>query len=219
MAIGDRLKSAMTLWGAPSCVNTAKCLMTAGEKGLDIKTAMFDPDSSEVKSMSPLGLGPIIRHVDYIVVGHLAIMSYFDDKGFGPSLVVRNGVLRSVQYQWIHYAIDAVQQNMDNNDVLEKCFSELEKRLQDHTPPRRGDFICGDFSLADVHWAACVNMLIAKGKGNLIEKRSATSEWWRNVKAHPSTSKENLQPYTCMPTKEDMDKNSLRDIMINIGGR
>lgn len=217
MAIGDRLRNAMTLWGAPGCINTGKCLMTAGEKGLDIKTASFDPGSSEVQSMSPLGIGPIVRHVDYVVVGHVAIMSYFDDKGFGPSLIIRNGVVRSAQYQWSHYAMDVVQENMDNNDVLEKCFSELNKHLQNRSPAMRGDFICGEFSLADIHWAACANMLIIQGKSNLVEKHGEISEWWRNVQAHPSTSKESLHPFTCLPTKQDVDSNTLRDITLNVG--
>ena len=216
MAIGDRLKSGITLWGAASCINTAKCLMTAGEKGMDINSKNFDPDSSDVKSMSPLGVGPIIRHVDFVVVGQLAIMSYLDDKGFGPSLVIRNGLWRAIQHQWMQYAMDVVQPNIDNAEGLEKCFSHLEEHLQNLAPAQKSKgFICGDFTLADIHWAACANMMSIQGKGNLISKHSNVSKWWSSVKEHPSTSKEKLTPFTCMPTDADVSSNSLRDIKIN----
>ena len=215
MAIGDRLRSVMTLWGAPSCVYSAACLMVAGEKGLDLKALSFDPNSSEVQSMSPLGLGPVMRHVDHVSVGHQTIVSYFDDKGFGPSLISRNGLVRSIQYQWIQYAVDVVRVNMDNTDVLEKCFAELEKQLQDKSPSLRGDFICGGFSTADIYWAACANLLDIKGKNYLIEKHGGVSTWWNSVKMHPSTSKEQLIPFTCIPTKADVDSGSLRGVSIN----
>ena len=35
--IGDKLASAMQLYGNPSCINTAKALQTAAEKGVDIE--------------------------------------------------------------------------------------------------------------------------------------------------------------------------------------
>ncbi len=212
MAIGDRLRSAVTLWGAPDCVNTAKCLMTAGEKGMSVKTAMFDPSSSEIQSMSPLGVGPVLRHVDFVVTGHTAIMSYMDDKGFGPSLVPRNGVLRATMYEWCVNAIIVLQPKMDDSGTVDKCVAALDKQLQSTNPSHRGSFICGDFTLADIHWAACANMLDIKGMGNVLERSSAVAEWWSKVKTHPSTSKEKLEPYTCMPTKADVDSNTLRDL-------
>ncbi len=215
MAIGDRLRHKMILWGSPSCIDTAKCLMTAGEKGVDIEASMFKPDSPEVQSMSPLGVGPILRNVDNIVVGPIAIMSYLDDKGFGPSLVIRNGVVRAVQHQWAHYTTDVVQPNIDNDQILSKALGLLNEQLSTTDVSMRGDFICGQFSLADIHWAACINMLHAKGKSGLVDKHPAIGAWWQSVKDHPSTSKENLRPFESMPTKADMDANTLRGIAIN----
>lgn len=216
MAIGDRLRSAITLWGAPSCIHTAACLLIAGEKGLDITAEIFDPNSSEMKSLTPLGIGPVIKHVDHIVTGHSGIVSYFDDKGFGPSLIVRNGVVRSIQYQWVQYAIDVVQPNMDDDRVLERCFAALAKQLKNTSPSLRGDYICGSFSTVDAYWAACVNLLSINGKGGAFEKHDSISAWFSKVKSHPSTSKEDIKPFTCMPTKEDVNSGTLRNISINV---
>ena len=40
--IGDKLASAMQLYGNPSCIDTAKCLQTAGEKGVDIEAMLIN---------------------------------------------------------------------------------------------------------------------------------------------------------------------------------
>ena len=52
-------------------------------------------DDSEFLSKSPYGIGPVLQDIDFIVYGAGAVMSYLDDKGFGPSLVPRNGVHRA----------------------------------------------------------------------------------------------------------------------------
>jgi len=193
--------------------------MVAGEKGMDIQTMIFDPESSEVQRMSPFGVGPIIQHVDHVVVGHRGIISYFDDKGFGISLFMRNGVVRSSQMQWIDYAAEVLHQNMENDEVLEKCFSELNKKLEANSRMggnRPKEFICGEFSTADVYWGACANLLSIKGRDNYIKKHGAVATWWNKVKSHPSSSKENLTPYDCMPTREDIESNKLRNVAINV---
>lgn len=217
MAVGDSLRNRVQLWGAPGCVNTAKCLFTAGEKGMDVTTIMFDPSSAEVKSRSPLGLGPILCHRDFVVVGHVAVMSYMDDKGFGPSLMIRNGVVRALQHQWSHYTTDAVQPAIEADDegALGNAFDLLNDRLNERGGNIRGDFVCGSFSLADIHWAACANLLIAKGKGSIVDGRPAVAKWWGLVKEHPSTSKENIRAFECMPTQADIQSNTLRDISIH----
>ena len=215
MAIGDHLRHKMTLWGSPLCINTAQCLMTAGEKGTDIQAALFSPDSSEVKSMSPLGIGPILRDDDHVVVGRTAIMSYLDDKGFGPSLMIRNAVVRATQHQWSQYAADVVQPNLDDDQILSKALKCFNEQLLTTDSMMKGDFICGQFSLVDVHWAACINMLHVKGKSGLVNANPAIDSWWQSIKHHSSTSKEKLYPFECLPTKADMDSNTLRDININ----
>ena len=154
--IGDKLATAMNLYGHPSCIDTAKCLQTAGEKGVDIQAHTIQgPD--EVKSMSPLGSAPVLKDMDNIVYGTGAIMSYLDDKGFGPSLVPRNGVIRAQMYLMAHVATDYVQSAAGKDggadrDQLTRLYDHLEQHLQ--TPRRNGNYICGEFTLADIHWAA-----------------------------------------------------------------
>lgn len=216
--IGDQLRTKMILSGHPSCVATGKCLQTAGEKGIDIESKVISGfDDSDFLAKSPYAIGPVLQDIDFVVYGTYAVMSYLDDKGFGPSLVPRNGVQRAIMYQWAAIAVEKVQPMLGDDideDGLATLFDGLEEQVKN--PPKKGDFICGDFTLADIHWSACCNLLEIRGAGGLISSRSQVSAWYDKVKSHPSTSKEKLQPHTCLPTAEDVGSGSLRDISINV---
>jgi len=221
--IGDKLATGMQLFGNPSCINTAKCLQTAGEKGIDIESVTIN-SGEEVSDKSPLNSAPVLKDLDNIVYGPNAILSYLDDKGFGPSLVPRNGVIRAIMYQYAHIATDYVQMEAyglltgsgGNMDIINKSFDLVENILSNPPDPKlkKGVYICGEFTLADIHWMACVNALEISGT-DVISSRAEVSTWYEAVKNHPSTSKEAIVPYTCLPTKEDVDSSSLRDVGIN----
>jgi glutathione S-transferase len=221
--IGDKLATGMQLFGNPSCINTAKCLQTAGEKGIDIESVTIN-SGEEVSDKSPLNSAPVLKDLDNIVYGPNAILSYLDDKGFGPSLVPRNGVIRAIMYQYAHIATDYVQMEAyglltgsgGNMDIINKSFDLVENILSNPPDPKlkKGVYICGEFTLADIHWMACVNALEISGT-DVISSRAEVSTWYESVKNHPSTSKEAIVPYTCLPTKEDVDSSTLRDVGIN----
>jgi len=221
--IGDKLATGMQLFGNPSCINTAKCLQTAGEKGIDIESVTIS-NGEEVSDKSPLNSVPVLKDLDNIVYGPNAILSYLDDKGFGPSLVPRNGVIRAIMYQYAHIATDYVQMEAyglltgsgGNIDIINKSFDLVENILSNPPDPKlkKGVYICGEFTLADIHWMACVNALEISGT-DVISSRKEVRTWYEAVKTHPSTSKEAIIPYTCLPTKEDVDSSSLRDVGIN----
>lgn len=212
--IADQLRTKMILMGHPSCINTAKCLQTAAEKGVDVDARVVSSATDpELLKMSPLGIAPALMDVDYVIYGTLSILSYLDDKGFGPSLVPRNGVVRSIMYQWICVAME-IQGGIaaGDNTKVGPAIAELSKQLE--SPPSRGEFICGAFSLADIHWAACCNMLNIKGHGDVMSPTA--TKWFEAVKKHPSTSKEKIIPFDVVPTADDVEKGQLRGISINV---
>ena len=216
--IGDQLRTKMILRGHPKCPDTGKCLQTAAEKGVDVDCEIItDLDSSDFRAVSPYGIGPVLHDIDYVVYGTAAVMSYLDDKGFGPSLVPRNGVSRAIMYQWAIIATECVTPNLGdsiNKDALAPLFDGLEKQVLN--PPRRGDFICGDFTLADIHWSSLCNLIEVGGAGDLITSRSGVAKWYDKVKSHPSTSKEKIIPFTALPTAADISSGTLRGISINV---
>jgi len=218
----------MQLYGVTESADTLKCLFTAAEKGVDIESKPVGgtntgTDAAEYRAMSPFGTVPCLRDVDFTLCGTIAIMSYLDDKGFGPSLVPRNGVARAVHYQWIHTANETVAPQVErllaSDDagqavaVLGAAFDALENQLK--TKRYRGDFIVGDFTLADIHWAPYVHFCELTGHGDLISSRSAVNAWWQQVKGHKSTSKEDYVAYTVLPSLEEVKSNQLRSVSIN----
>lgn len=203
----------MYIYGHPGCIDSAKCLQTAAEKGLNIEAKVVNvenPDAAAVQ-ISPLKVFPALRDIDFIVVGVLGVMSYLDDKGFGISLVPRNRLLRSRMYEWIMLALQ-YQDRITCSDVagLAPVLDELNKQLL--RTPKKDKFICGEFSLSDIHWSACMNALEIKGTSGEIDTRSELKAWYDRVKKHPSSSKEKIIPFTAVPTADDIKNNRLRDI-------
>jgi len=117
MPIGDHLRDVMDLYGSPKCPHTNAVLIAAGEKGVDINSHVEDDwgPSGSIRSMSPLGIGPILKDRTAVNVGLVACMSYLDDKGFGPSLVHRNGVTRARMFQEIMKFDGAVLTKLDTD--------------------------------------------------------------------------------------------------------
>ena len=58
--------------------------------------------------------------------------------------------------------------------------------------------------------------LLDSAMGAALVSTLKVSEWCAAVKKHPSTSKEDIVPYTCLPTKEDIDSGVLRNVGINV---
>jgi len=226
MAIGDHLSDVKVLWGVAGCSNTSKILLTAAEKGVDIDGRSVDVNSevemNEVRKVSPFGSIPVLKDVDFYIYGTEAIMSYLDDKGFGNSLIPRNGVARALNYQWAHIAstafAPAVSKLTDGDDsameVVKQSLTALEAQLNART--KRGDYIVGEFSLADIHWAPSIHALCLNGHESLVDSMPGVKAWWGNMKVRKSMSKEDYVAYTVLPSLDEIRSNKIRSVSINV---
>ena len=228
--LGDKLSSKMDLWGNPADHRSYKCLMAAAEKGVDVAGHYLDASgggSPDFKSVSPFGHMPCLRDREFVVWGTLPIMSYLDDKGFGPSLIPRNANLRAIMYQWVYNATNVAAQQLDKMNsgsapdgaVMNHLFDALEKHLHAEasmSQRRRGDFIATEFSLADIHWAAIAHFCTITGHAALVDSRSGVKTWFGKVKEHPSTSKEKILCGSVLPTADELKAHALRGVAINV---
>ena len=226
MAIGDHLSDVKVLWGVAGCANSSKILLTAAEKGVDIEGRYVDVNSevdmNGIKKISPFGSIPVLKDVDFYIYGTEAIMSYLDDKGFGNSLIPRNGVARALNYQWAHIASTAfgpaVSKLTEGDDsameAVKQGLSALEAQLNART--KRGDYIVGEFSLADIHWAPSVHALCLHGHESLVDSMPAVKAWWGHMKVRKSMSKEDYVAYNVLPSLDEIRSNKLRSVSINV---
>lgn len=225
--LGDHLKHRMELYGHPADPGTIQSLMTAAEKGIDVDGIYVDGENGNSKVLSTLsqfGTIPCLKDGDFIVYGARAVMSYLDDKGFGTSLVPRNGVIRAQQYKWMQIADDYLRPHAISllgkagdlegaKEAVKPFASALDVQLAD--PKRKGSFIVGDYSLADVYWAAYVHMFEVAGGSSAFCAHPNVQAWWDEVKSHPSTSKEPIVAYEILPSMADIQQRQLKSIYIN----
>jgi glutathione S-transferase len=216
MAIGDHLREALDLYGSPACPHTNACMLAAGEKGIDVDChAETDwSPSGSIRGMSPLGIGPVLKDRTQTNYGLIACLSYIDDKGFGPSLVARNGTVRARMWQEMGVA---AQCNVGDDASLASALDVLDTTLGTDAGNMKGDYVCGQFTLADVCWAGVCQVAMNMGKGAAISSRSRVNTWFAAVQSHPSTSKESINPFSCMSTKADHDAGNMREIRVNAG--
>ena len=216
MAIGDHLREALDLYGSPACPHTNACMLAAGEKGIDMDChAETDwSPSGAVRGMSPLGIGPVLKDRTQTNYGLISCLSYIDDKGFGPSLIARNGTVRARMYQEMGVA---AQCNVGDDSSLASALDVLDTTLGTDAGNMKGDYVCGQFTLADACWAGVCQVAMNMGKGAAISSRSRVNTWFAAVQSHPSTSKEAINPFSCMATKADHDAGSMREIRVNAG--
>jgi len=216
MAIGDHLREALDLYGSPACPHTNACMLAAGEKGIDVDChAETDwGPSGSIRGMSPLGIGPVLKDRTQTNYGLISCLSYIDDKGFGPSLVARNGTVRARMWQEMGVA---AQCNVGDDASLASALDVLDTTLGTDAGNMKGDYVCGQFTLADVCWAGVCQVAMNMGKGAAISSRSRVNTWFAAVQSHPSTSKESINPFSCMATKADHDAGNMREVRVNAG--
>ena len=216
MAIGDHLREALDLYGSPACPHTNACMLAAGEKGIDVDChAETDwSPSGSIRGMSPLGIGPVLKDRTQTNYGLISCLSYIDDKGFGPSLIARNGTVRARMYQEMGVA---AQCNVGDDASLASALDVLDTTLGTDAGNMKGDYVCGQFTLADACWAGVCQVAMNMGKGAAISSRSRVNTWFAAVQSHPSTSKEAINPFSCMATKADHDSGSMREVRVNAG--
>jgi glutathione S-transferase len=216
MAIGDHLREALDLYGSPACPHTNACMLAAGEKGIDVDChAETDwSPSGSIRGMSPLGIGPVLIDRTQTNYGLISCLSYIDDKGFGPSLVARNGTVRARMWQEMGVA---AQCNVGDDASLASALDVLDTTLGTDAGNMKGDYVCGQFTLADVCWAGVCQVAMNMGKGAAISSRSRVNTWFAAVQSHPSTSKESINPFSCMATKADHDAGNMREVRVNAG--
>lgn len=141
--------------GASDAVS-AKCILTAGVRGVDIDINLSGDSAS-------------LTHGPVSAVGESAIVTYFDRKGKGSSVRPKKATLLGEQNYWM----DIACQFLDKGEKVNEVLNTLNNKLSNN------EFIVGKLSLADPIVAGSV--LALKKAGNLPSGLSNIETWLGRV--------------------------------------
>jgi glutathione S-transferase len=225
------------LTGHPACLDTMKTMVAAAEKGVDLEVTVIDCMSGANKQADylakvPTDSVPYLRDADLIMYTIAGIISYVDDKGFGPSLTPRNAIARSRMLQWIsvgHYHLhpyvhalimsqvlgQSACPNMEEKrqaaavalDAMEKYMNmdrvEGESRFTPRDAAKGTIFICGFPSQADMHWAPYIHGLNVAGQADMVNAHPKIKAWFETLKTRQSKAS-SVKTLDWLPSADDM---------------
>ena len=231
---GDMKKTqyVLQLLGAPYCPETLKCLLVAGEQGMEMNTGALeksDFDSAALNAVTEFGMLPALKENDYFTSGTKAITEYINARGLGNSLIPKSATLAAEQEFWIDKSRgqtgNAVSALVDecivsgSNDAgkIDAARQTLAPVLDElNTQLGKNKYIVGkNYSLADVHWTAVIHLLGLTAGADLIDARPNIRNWLTAIRNKKSSCGQALKAVSLLPSVEDIKANKLSNVVID----
>ena len=165
----------------PGDVSSYKCLFLASYRKIPVEikweeTSILDDKMSESLKMSNLNRYPCIEDGDFTVCGEHAVMTYLNIKGRTPTIHPRKARVLAMQQYWIQALKTKFTSQVNEGDQGAVVLGALDKVLTDQK------YIVGEFSLADIHWAAEFKVLEDSGKASIFNKYQNVTDWLARIK-------------------------------------
>lgn len=225
----------MQILGFPGQPDTLKLLLTAAEKGIEAETAVVDisakqQDTEDYRTISPLGIVPVLKEADYIVAGENGTSVFVEGRGLGRFLAPRNAAILADQNYWMDIGRTEVQPHVEalmqelvigpmgdasytaDNTAVEAARASLAAPLEALNTKIGSEYIIGDFCYADIHFTAYIHLLSVIGEEALLNSHANIKAWFERIKTHKSYSGQDIFAYDFMPSLEDIKSNTLADI-------
>lgn len=165
----------------PGDVASYKCLFLASYRKIPVEiewgeTSILDDKMSESLNMSNLNRYPCIEDGDFTVCGEHAVMTYLNIKGRTPTIHPRKARVLAMQQYWIQVLKTKFTSQVNEGDQGAAALDALDKVLTNQK------YIVGEFSLADIHWAAEFKVLEDSGKASIFSKYKNVTDWLARIK-------------------------------------
>lgn len=236
---GDMKKTqyVMQLLGHPGDADTLKCLLVAGEKGIELESGILDivhnqQDTEDYRELSPFGIMPAVKEANYICAGEEGVTVFIEGRGLGNRLQPRNAKTLAEQMYWIDIArsnvaphVEVLMQQQVIGPMSDSTFQAdtaavdaareaLSAPLAAFSAQLAGnEYVVGVYSYADIHWTAYIHLLTTIGEAALLDPCRNVKAWLERIKTHKSFSGQELIPYELMPTLEDIKTKRLKDVV------
>ena len=192
-------------WGTLRSTNASKVKIVLEEKGLEYRVERMRPGDlwkkpPEFLAKHPLGKVPYIEHDDLLIYDSTVINEYLEDAYPSPPLMPR-GVVERAQARmlenfcdeailvgnlpavWMPYWSPPEQRNLER---MEQSRAGLRKRALPYLERTIGaqDYLCGDFSLADV--GTMVMAMVFQVDGFDVSAFPRTAAYLERLRERPS---------------------------------
>ena len=230
---GDLKKTqfVLQLLGAPWCPDTLKCILIAGEQGMEMTTGLIDvseneQNSSDFLELSEFAVTPALKEFEFKTAGVKAITEFINARGLGNTLIPMNDVKASDQECWIEIARTQAEPAIntlvaecvcsDSGDMakVEEAKAALGPVLdQVNDALGKDKYLVGNFSLADIHWEANMHLLSLTAGNDLIESRSNIKNWMNGLKNKKSACGQDTVAASFLPSAEDIKAKKMPPII------
>ena len=228
----------LQLLGTPWDMDTLKCIITAAEQGMEMRTGYLDTlngeqDQQEYRNIFAFGTYPGLKESDYNVAGATAIMAFINARGLGYSLVPKNVTEAATQEFWIDIAITeaAPQVNVlvqeqivkpladasysaDNvactqaKENLNSVLDALDKQLTGKA------YIIGKYSFSDVHWTAVIHLLMLTDAAAMLKQRPQILRWYESLASRKSNCGQDIVSFSLLPSLDNIQRKELSSVVI-----
>lgn len=194
----------MRLWWHPFSLYPRRVRVVLLEKGLACDDAIVDLPNGATHApdflrLNPFGQVPVLEDEGLVVAGSLAIMEYLDERHPSPPLMPRDAATRARARQLMGWSGDYfgpafkrwlapmfVPPEQVNPADVAAAREEIAQHLDVLDATLGGDWLVGDFSLADVAYVPFVAELAAVNLGDLLDERPRAGAWVARLRARPS---------------------------------
>ena len=165
----------------PGDVGSYKCLFLASYRKIPVEieweeSSELDDKMSESLNMSNLNRYPCIEDGDFTISGENAVMTYLNIKGRAPSIHPRKARVLAMQQYWIQVLKTKFMPEEGSGEPNTATLDALDKALTNQK------YIVGEFSLADIHWAAALKVLEDGGNASILSNYKNVADWFANMK-------------------------------------
>lgn len=228
----------LQLLGTPWDADTLKCIITAAEQGMEMRTGYLDTLNGEqdllaYRDIFEFGTYPGLKEADYNVAGANGIMAFINARGLGYSLVPKNVIDAATQDFWIDIAITEATPNVNilvqeqivkslvdtgyNADNvactqakgnLTSVLDALDKQLMDKA------YIISKYSFADIHWTAVIHLLMLTDAADMVNKRPHILRWYKALAMRKSNCGQDIVSFSLLPSLDNIQRKELSSVVI-----
>jgi glutathione S-transferase len=228
----------LQLLGTPWDADTLKCIITAAEQGMEMRTGYLDTltgeqDQLAYRDIFEFGTYPGLKEADYNVAGANGIMAFINARGLGYSLVPKNVIEAATQDFWIDIAITEATPNVNilvqeqivksladssysadsvvcsqAKENLNSVLDALDKQLTGKP------YIIGKYSFADVHWTAVIHLLMLTDGAAMLNQRSQILRWYNSLASRKSNCGQDIVSFSLLPGLENIQRKELSSVVI-----